>query len=203
MVFDDGSKDKTYLLADKLKKEKPLLEVIHKRNSGHGATVQYAYRYALDSGADFIFQTDSDGQTDPAEFEEFWKRRNEYAAIIGNRNHREDGLSRFIVTKTLKLVLRLIFGVSIADANAPYRLMKRETLKKYLPIIPENYNLTNVALSAALVKNNEKIKFISITFKKRKGGKNSINMKSIIEIGIKAIRDFRYINKRMDKNNGK
>ena len=37
-----------------------------------GATVLYGYKYALKNGADYIFQTDSDGQTLPEEFEPFW-----------------------------------------------------------------------------------------------------------------------------------
>lgn len=181
----------------------PLLEVVHKSNSGHGATLLYAYRYAVNAGADFIFQTDSDGQTNPDEFEAFWKRRNKYVAVIGHRNNREDGVARIIVSKTLKLVIRVIFRVDVRDANTPYRLMKREVLLKYLPIIPENYNLTNVVLSVALVKNKEKVKFIPISFRQRQGGKNSINMKSIIGIGIKALKDFRMINERMGGNDGK
>ena len=67
LVIDDGSRDGT---ADKLKKlqeEFPLLDVRHKQNSGHGPTILTGYRYAIDEGADYIFQTDSDGQTDPKE----------------------------------------------------------------------------------------------------------------------------------------
>ena len=37
------------------------------------------------NGADYIFQTDSDGQTLPEEFEPFWKRRQKYDMVIGWR----------------------------------------------------------------------------------------------------------------------
>ena len=31
------------------------------------------YHYAVDAGADYVFQTDSDGQTLPEEFWQFWE----------------------------------------------------------------------------------------------------------------------------------
>jgi dolichol-phosphate mannosyltransferase len=49
------------------------------------------------------------------------------------------------------------------------------------------------------VKRAEKHLWIPISFKPRQGGTNSINLKRIIVIGIKAITDFRLI-KRNIKN---
>lgn len=67
VVFNDGSKDNTLAVCRKLMKELPLFEVVDKPNSGHGPTVIRAYDYAIKAGADYIFQTDSDGQTNPDE----------------------------------------------------------------------------------------------------------------------------------------
>jgi len=200
VVINDGSRDETLKKAEDLKKELPLLEVIDKNNSGHGATVLYGYNYALKCDADYIFQTDTDGQTRPEEFEQFWEKRKEYNAVIGYRNHREDGLSRIIVTKTLKLVLRLVFGLKVTDANTPYRLMKKEILKEYLPDIPKDFNLSNVMLTVLFLYNNEKVEFIPITFRQRQGGVNSINIPKITKIGIQAVKDFRMIKKDMKKH---
>lgn len=195
VVVNDGSKDKTYDKLLELKEKFPQLEPVTKANSGHGATVLFAYNYALDHGADYIFQTDSDGQTRPDEFGPFWDDRKIYDAIIGHRNHRQDGFSRVFVTKTLKLVIRLVFGVSVTDANTPFRLMPRATLEKYLPKIPKDFNLSNVILSVLLVKNKDNVKFVPITFRPRQGGVNSINLKRIFKIGVQAVKDFRVIKK--------
>ena len=75
MIINDGSRDDTYEIASAECETHPLLTVLTKPNGGHGSTVLYGYRYALENGADYIFQTDSDGQTDPAEFEKFWQIR--------------------------------------------------------------------------------------------------------------------------------
>lgn len=195
VIVNDGSKDSTYAKLLELKQELPQLMPLDKANSGHGATLLYAYNYALKENADYIFQTDSDGQTIPDEFYPFWEEREKYAAIIGHRNHRQDGFSRVFVTKTLKLVIRLVFGVSVTDANTPFRLMPRATLEKYIPQIPKDFNLSNVILSVLLVHNKENVKFTPITFRPRQGGVNSINFKRICKIGIQAVKDFREIKK--------
>ncbi|MCL2435893.1 MAG: glycosyltransferase family 2 protein [Lentimicrobiaceae bacterium] len=200
VIFNDGSKDNTYQKMQELAEKYPCFIAETKPNSGHGATCLYAYRYAIEKNADFIFQTDSDGQTDPDEFWKFWEHRHQYDLGIGIRNARQDGFSRVVVTKTLRFIVWCIFGVWVKDANTPFRLMKRENLINYLAIIPENFFLANVVLSVISAKKKEKIFWCPITFKPRQAGVNSINIKRIIKIGFKALKDFRTINKQLKKS---
>jgi glycosyltransferase involved in cell wall biosynthesis len=197
VIANDGSKDNTYAKLLELKNQYPLLEPLDKSNSGHGATVLYLYRYAIEHGADYIFQTDSDGQTNPDEFWQFFDNRDKFDFQIGNRNHREDGASRIFVTKTLRMVVWLMFHEWVTDANTPFRLMAVNRLKPILEVIPQDFFLCNVAISAIAVKWHERCKWYPITFKPRQGGVNSINMKRIIKIGLKALGDFRLINRNL------
>lgn len=199
VIVNDGSKDNTEKKLLSLKKKHANLEVITKENSGHGGTVLFGYNYVLKKNANYIFQTDSDGQTIADEFWPFWEQRKDYAVIIGSRKNREDGASRVFVTKVLKFILFLIFHVKVEDANTPFRLMSKKVLKKYIKSVPDNFNLSNVLLSVLFVYNKEKIKFIPITFRPRQGGVNSINMKKISKIGIQAVKDFRKIKKIIKK----
>ena len=195
VIIDDGSKDATYEKLLELAKNRPQLEPLHKENGGHGATILYGYRYALKHGAEYIFQTDSDGQTLPSEFEDFWKLRKKYDMVIGDRKTRQDGFSRVFVTKVLKLVCLVCFRVNVPDANTPFRLMKAESLKREIKLIPKNYNLSNVIISVLFLKKGYRVKYLPITFRPRQGGVNSINMKKIIKIGKQAVKDFVAINK--------
>ncbi|MEE3419655.1 MAG: glycosyltransferase family 2 protein [Lachnospiraceae bacterium] len=197
VIINDGSKDNTYEILEELAKTKPLLQPLTKPNGGHGPTVLYGYRYAVESGADYVFQTDSDGQTDPREFERFWQLRTRYDAVIGNRVGREDGKNRVFVEKTLVALLQIIFGVKVPDSNAPFRLMDRRLLEKYLKRMPEDYNLPNVMLTTFFAYYHESMIFRRITFRPRQAGKNSINMKKISKIGAEAIRDFYKFRKEM------
>ena len=88
--------------------------------------------------------------------------------------------------------------MTVTDANTPYRLMKTETLRKYIGLIPDNFNLSNVILSVIYAKKGCTVKFIPITFRPRQGGVNSINMKKIFKIGRQALSDFRDINRALD-----
>ena len=197
VIANDGSKDNTWEMLQSLQDKYPYLTPLDKPNSGHGATVLYLYRYALEQGANFIFQTDSDGQTLPEEFWPMWEKRSEANFHIGTRGGRQDGASRVFVTKTLRLVVWLLFGVWVKDANTPFRLMSAQALSRILKVVPEDFFLANVAVSAIAVKWKESIAWYPITFRPRQGGVNSINMKRIFKIGWKALGDFRKINNRI------
>lgn len=195
VIIDDGSVDSTYDRLIALEKSLSSLEVIRKKNSGHGGALLYGYKYAISKGADFVFQTDSDDQTLPEEFNEFWEIRNKYSAIIGYRNKRSDGSFRIFVSKALKLLIYFSFKLNIKDANTPYRLIKCDVLGKYIDKIPKDYNLTNVLISIFLINADEEVMFLPITFNKRSAGENFINFKRIVKIGIQAIKDFKKIKK--------
>lgn len=199
VIINDGSSDNTFSLIKNAEKDHPLLKGLTKKNGGHGSTVLYGYRYAINQRADYIFQTDSDNQTNPDEFESFWNLRKKYSAIIGNRSHREDGEQRIIVEKTLLLLLKLYYGVKIPDSNAPFRLMKTSLVKKYIHKLPKNYNLPNVMLTTYFAYFHENILFKEISFASRKMGTQSINIPKIIKIGYKALSDFRNLKKHINE----
>ena len=200
VVVNDGSKDDTGEKLERLAETCPCLISLNKENGGHGSALLYGYRYAIESGAGYIFQTDSDGQTLPEEFEAFWEKRGQFDAVIGERPRREDGAGRLLVEKVVCLMLRLYFGVSVRDANAPFRLMKASLLAKYIDRLPADFNIPNIMFTAYFVRNAEKVTFLPITFRPRQGGKNSINIRKILKIGWKAIHDFRNLKKDMVKN---
>ena len=195
VIINDGSMDNTAKILDSESEKRPQLTVIHKKNSGHGGTILYGYKYAIEQGATYIFQTDSDGQTDPKEFNRFWKERSRYDMVIGCREGRQDGFSRVVVTRVLRFVIMLTFHVWVRDANTPFRLMRASTLKHELKYIPDDYFLTNVLISVIYKKHRNTVKYIPISFKPRQGGVNSINIKKIIKVGIKSLVEFVKLNR--------
>lgn len=196
VVMNDGSKDHTYEKLKDLQKKFPQLVGVTKENEGHGATVLRAYHYAVDHGADYVFQTDSDGQTLPEEFWPLWENRQRGGLLIGQRKGREDGISRVFVTRVLRLVLFAVFRVWVKDANTPFRLMKASELEQVLKKIPEGFNLSNVIMTVIYEKEN-KVTYYPITFRPRQGGVNSINLRKISRIGWQAVKDFRRIRKEL------
>ena len=203
VVSDGGSKDKTLDILNELKKEFPKLVVIPKPGTDHGTKVILLYKYAIEKGADWIFQTDSDGQTLPSEFEEFWKLRKKYDIIMGNRKKRGDGAGRKLVENVLRVYLKLFFGVMVPDANAPFRLMKADIVNKYIDLMPSNFNLPNAILAACFSRYKEKVTYRVVTFQPRQGGKNYMNVKRIFYIGKESIGNFAKIKKNLKAFEGR
>lgn len=200
VIADCGSTDRTHDRLLELSEQYPALEILSDTKKEHGPKVLALYRYAIQMGADYVFQTDSDGQTDPAEFVKFWEMRHEYDAICGNRTHRQDGKGRALVEHTVCFLLKLFFGVKIPDANAPFRLMKTSVLNKYIGRLPQDYHLPNIMLTVYFKYYKERIAFSEIAFRPRQGGVNSIDFAMIAKIGWKAQKDFRSFRKEMKKN---
>lgn len=197
VIADNGSTDATHDILLRLKKEFPQLDILEKSGKQHGPKLIALYKYAITNGADYIFQTDSDGQTDPNEFEAFWNMRNKYNAILGHRRVRGDGKSRAFVEHIVCLLLKLYFGVNVPDANAPFRLMRSDIVNKYINRFQEDYNLPNIMLTTFFAYYKDGLTFKEISFRPRQAGVNSINIPKIVKIGWKALGDFSMFKKEM------
>lgn len=202
VIADSGSTDRTHQILCGLKEKYSRLVILTDTKKQHGPKVIALYNYAIKNGAEYIFQTDSDGQTNPDEFAAFWEKRKKHDAIIGMRLTRGDGKSRWLVERVLCMLLKFIFNVKVPDANAPFRLMKTELVEKYLYRLPADYNLPNVMLTTYFVAFMENVEFLSISFKPRQGGVNSINLLKIVKIGWSAIKDFYRLKKKMKRDIG-
>ena len=190
IIADTGSVDKTHEIIIGLKDSYPQLESFETSMKQHGPKLIALYKKAMKDNIDYIFQTDSDGQTNPDEFSEFWNMRDKYDLILGNRTVRGDGKQRAFVERVVCLLLRMVFGVKVPDANAPFRLMRTDVVAKYIDRLPEDYNIPNIMLTAYFAHYKENLTFKEISFQPRQGGVNSINIPKIIRIGISGVRDF-------------
>lgn len=197
VIADSGSTDATHSILTKLQKEFPQLDILQNTDKQHGPKVLSLYQYAIENGIDYIFQTDSDGQTSADEFDAFWQLRTQYDAILGHRNVRGDGRSRAFVEHVVCFILRVIFGVKVPDANAPFRLMKSGLVAKYIDRLPKDYNIPNIMFTTYFAFNKENISYKTITFNPRQKGVNSINIPKIMKIGWRALGDFRNFKREM------
>lgn len=197
VIADSGSTDDTHKILMQLYNTYPKLEILSDTGKMHGPKVIALYKYAISKDADYIFQTDSDGQTNPDEFQIFWDMRHRYDVILGHRQVRGDGKARAFVEQVVCILLNCFFNVKVPDANAPFRLMRSDLVKKYINRLPLDYNLPNIMMTAFFMHYNEKVLFKKISFKPRQGGINSINLFKIIKIGFKSIHDFEQFKREM------
>ncbi len=190
LLIDDGSRDRSPEILAELCALYPRLEYFSKENEGHGPTIHRAYREALDRGADYVFQTDSDGQTDPDDFRQMWEKRAAYKMQIGRREKREDGFSRKFVSFVLRVVLFLFFGEWTEDPNTPFRLMEADCLERFIRIIPPDFGLTNAVLSVFAAYSGVSMRSVPVHLAPRQAGVNSINLPRIVRMALENMKRF-------------
>ena len=145
-IYDGGSTDTTLDIIRAAMQGSAPGRVVLKVLPGvpHGPSILQGYREA---SADWIFQMDSDDAFGTDAFEELWRRRDEFDFLLGCRTGRRSNWSRRVVTLCGQLVIRALFNSRVADANTPYRLMRRSAVADLLRLLPDNAVVPNVLLS--------------------------------------------------------
>jgi glycosyltransferase involved in cell wall biosynthesis len=195
-VIDDGSQDGTRAAVRSLFPRFPEIRLFPQANAGHGRACLRGYRLALDGGAEWVLQIDSDGQCDPAGFEMFWARREGSAAVYGRRTSRDDGRLRPWISSALGILVWACSGIRVPDPNVPYRLMNRESLRAAVSRVPDDVDLANVYL-AVLQQQRGDIRWIDIGFRERSAGRTHYRAGSMaakaLNVSVALLRDRRTI----------
>lgn len=173
-LYNDGSKDKTAEVIDRLGLKYPELYIIHKKNSGHGPTIYQGYKEQFNE-AEWVFQVDSDNEISPASFPLFWYQRYNFDFLIGIRNYGEKRpWSRALISWGAKW---LILGprFTVRDVNCPFRLIRTVAFKELFHSIKSDSFAPNVMMTAYAVYNSKiRTHQIPVPYSLRKTGEVSI-----------------------------
>jgi glycosyltransferase involved in cell wall biosynthesis len=124
IVVDDGSRDRTGEIADRLAAADSHVRVVHHQvNRGYGGAVISGIRAAREP---WVLLCDGDGQFDPADIEALAARTPDYDVVVGRRVTRADPLMRRVNGKAWTILMRLLVGVGISDIDCGFKLFKRE-----------------------------------------------------------------------------
>ena len=126
IVVDDGSRDDSPAVLDRLKLAHPNLRVVrHPANRGYGAAVRSGFDAAR---LPWVFLMDADNQFDPAEIGLLVAQAAEADIVAGYRRHRRDPLLRRLNAWAFFAVVRLLFGRLVRDVNCAFKLIRRDLL---------------------------------------------------------------------------
>jgi len=131
LIVNDGSQDKTGVIADKLAQGNKLIRVIHHpQNRGYGAALKSGFYKAK---YPWIVFTDADGQFDFKEITKFFEAQEKTGAdlVIGYYLKREVPFYRILASKNLwELPVFLLFGLRVRDIDCGFKLIRKEVIEK-------------------------------------------------------------------------
>jgi dolichol-phosphate mannosyltransferase len=136
LVVDDGSPDGTGEIADALAAEHEWLSVLHRsEKNGIGPAYLAGFRHALDAGAGYVMEMDSDFSHDPADLARLLAAVREGADLaLGSRyvpggGVREWGLVRRFVSEGGSAYARIVLGLRVKDLTGGFKCFRREVLE--------------------------------------------------------------------------
>ena len=199
VIVNDGSKDRTGLILKQLENQAPkTFTILSQVNFGHGHAIRKGYEKAVQLNPAWVLQIDSDGQCRPDYFPGFWSLRKHQTCIFGNRVIRKDGRLRFIMSRICSLVVFVLSGLWIKDANVPFRLMPCSVLNTALKKIPSDIELQNIALSIYIRKYMGTICLdIPIVFQNRQEAGRGLTLLQILRLGCSMIQIFLSLKKEL------
>jgi len=127
VVVDDGSRDRTGKIADRLAAANPRLKVVHHPvNRGYGAAVISGIRACAQP---WLVLCDGDGQFEASDIARLAAKVPEYDVAVGRRTHRADPLMRRINGKAWTVLMRLLLGIRVGDIDCGLKLFRRDLLE--------------------------------------------------------------------------
>ena len=190
VIVNDGSKDNTPKILDELKEKLPYLHVVHQKNGGHGEAVLNGYAEALKFSPDWVFQVDSDNQFLPEDFPKLWENRSKSNFLLGYRKKRYDDFNRLIITRIVRVIIFMMYGVLVTDSNIPYRLIKGNYLVLLLRDLPGRPFAPNIFLTVMARKDGNDLMFIPVTHKERETGQVSIIKWKLLKVCFRSAREL-------------
>lgn len=131
VVVDDGSKDNGY---DVVKKNTDVIVAKHIINRGQGAALQTGMEIAIERGAKYIINFDSDGQHDVKDLDNMLNTliEGKYDIVLGSRFLQENNvpLKKRILLKGAIVFTYLLSRIWLTDVHNGLRVMTAETAKK-------------------------------------------------------------------------
>lgn len=124
IVVDDGSRDETRVVLQRLARVYPeLRSIVLAKNSGQSAATIAGFRAAR---GDWVGTLDADLQNPPGDLARLWDALPGFDAALGWRTTREDCWSKRLISRVANRVRNFVLGQSIKDAGCSVRIFSRE-----------------------------------------------------------------------------
>jgi glycosyltransferase involved in cell wall biosynthesis len=123
IIVDDGSRDRTGEIADRLADEYLEVRAVHNSpNLGYGGALQRGFREA---SKPWVFYTDGDGQFDFEEIDRLLPLLEQYDIVTAYRLDRQDSVIRRFNAFGWTTLVNLAFGLRLKDIDCAFKIFPR------------------------------------------------------------------------------
>ena len=136
LIVDDGSPDGTGEIADRLAAEHAWVRALHRTTKeGIGPAYLAGFAHALEHGAAYVMEMDSDFSHDPADLPRLLQAIADGADLaLGSRyvpggGVRDWGLLRRVISQGGSTYARLVLGLRVRDLTGGFKCFRREVLE--------------------------------------------------------------------------
>ena len=186
IAVDDGSRDRTPEIADRLAAEDPRVRVVHHpRNRGYGGAVRSGLEASV---KDYVFFTDGDRQFRLEDLPKLLALIDDSDAVIGYRARRRDPWRRVFTAWVYKQLIRVLFGGGIRDVDCAFKLFRREIFTRVpLGDVRSNGAFFSAELLLLLRSRGARMREVAIPHYPRTVGTNT---GASVKTTLRAIRDL-------------
>jgi len=126
IVVNDGSKDATPEIIDRLAAEDSRVRPLHQPNKGYGGALTTGFEATT---GDYVMFMDSDRQFDIADIKLLAPFVASYDIVAGFRMERSDPLHRRINAEVFNIVVRILFGVHMRDLDCAFKIFRGDMIR--------------------------------------------------------------------------
>jgi len=189
LVVDDGSPDGTGEIADRLAAEHDWIRVLHRtQKNGIGPAYLAGFRHALDHGAGYVFEMDSDFSHDPADLAHLLDAVRSGADLaLGSRyvpggGVTDWGLLRRFISEGGSTYARLVLGLHVRDLTGGFKCFRREVLEAiHFDSVRSRGYAFQVELTYRAVRAGYRVVEVPIVFRDRERGQSKMSWRIAAE----------------------
>jgi dolichol-phosphate mannosyltransferase len=189
LIVDDGSPDGTGEIGDRLARAREQVEVLHRtEKNGIGPAYLAGFRHALDHGAGYAMEMDSDFSHDPADLARLLAAVRSGADLaLGSRyvpggGVSDWGLLRRFISQGGSTYARWVLGLGVKDLTGGFKCFKREVLEAvHFDSVRSQGYAFQVELTYRAVRAGFEVVEVPIVFKDRELGQSKMSWRIAAE----------------------
>ncbi|HYH87880.1 MAG TPA: polyprenol monophosphomannose synthase [Solirubrobacteraceae bacterium] len=182
LVVDDGSPDGTGEIADRLAAAHDDVEVLHRTlREGLGPAYLAGFARALEGGAQFVLEMDSDFSHDPADLARLLAAIADADLALGSRYVAGGGVTdwgrvRRLVSRGGSWYARKVLGLDVRDLTGGFKCFRREVLEAIdLPTVRSRGYAFQVELTHRAIHAGFRVVELPIVFRDRRLGSSKMS----------------------------